>query len=100
MRHLTIQAIREVCKIYPELAEISIFIETGTYKGGTTFPMSKHFKHVYTVEINKKAHDLCQQYALKNNIKNADHKSTEHAQLFILSHSLSMKFASLSCRVF
>ena len=70
MRHLTIQAIREVCKIYPELAEISIFIETGTYKGGTTFPMSKHFKHVYTVEINKKAHDLCQQYALKNNIKN------------------------------
>jgi hypothetical protein len=47
-----------------------IFLESGTYKGGTIFPMSTNFKINHTIEINKNAYDYCTKLAVKENIKN------------------------------
>jgi hypothetical protein len=47
-----------------------IFVETGTYKGLTIFPMSKLFKFLYTIEINKNSYDYCVNEAKKNKITN------------------------------
>ena len=47
-----------------------IFVESGTYKGGTIFPISKYFKINHTIEINKNAYEYCLDLANKNKIKN------------------------------
>jgi hypothetical protein len=52
------------------ITQISTFIETGTYKGGTIFPLSKQFKNLYTIEINKTAYSHCLNVAKKKNISN------------------------------
>lgn len=70
MRSLGIENIKAFAKIYPEINNISIFIETGTYKGGTIFPMSKYYRELHTVEICKKAHEFCKAYASRRKIKN------------------------------
>jgi hypothetical protein len=38
--------------------EIEIFIETGTFRGGTTRWAAKHFKFVYTIERSKTLYNL------------------------------------------
>ena len=70
MRSLGIDNIKAFAKLYPEINEISTFIETGTYKGGTIFPMSKHYRELHTVEVCKKAHEFCKDIATRRKIKN------------------------------
>lgn len=44
------------------------FLETGTYKGNTIFPISEHFDKLYTIEICEKAYNFCKKNAeIKNN---------------------------------
>ena len=70
MRHLTYQQIQKVYKKYPEYNNINCFVETGTYMGGTIFPMSRHFKKLYTIEISPKAYQFCVDSANKKKITN------------------------------
>jgi hypothetical protein len=72
MRHLTYATIQKVIAMHPEYAGIENFLETGTYKGGTIFPMSKHFKKLHTIEICEKAYQFCVEQGKKNKIKNID----------------------------
>ena len=59
---------KEVVLLMKEIFNISTFIETGTYKGGTAIWASKHFKNVLTIENSKTLYD---QVVDKNkNIKN------------------------------
>jgi len=70
MRSLGYDNIKAFAKLYPQILKIRVFVETGTYKGGTIFPMSKHFKELHTVEICKKAHLFCKNHANVKGIKN------------------------------
>lgn len=46
-----------------KLEEFPVFIETGTYKGGTIFHMSKHFNELYTIEVaNHLYKDVVEKY--------------------------------------
>ena len=69
MRSLTYD---EITKILLEnnIEHIAIFVETGTYKGGTIFPLSNHFKNLYTIEINEKAYIYCCKIAKKKKLNN------------------------------
>lgn len=64
----------ELLKIFEEnnikYSNNYIFVESGTYKGGTIFPISKNFKINHTIEINKNAYKFCTDIAKKNNINN------------------------------
>ena len=58
----------EVVLLLKDIFNISTFIETGTFEGGTTIWASKHFNNVITIENSKKLYD---QVVDKNkNIKN------------------------------
>lgn len=46
------------------------FIETGTYKGETTFLTSKYFENVYTIEIAPHLFNEVSSYAKEQNITN------------------------------
>lgn len=40
---------------------LDVFVEGGTYKGGTAKEMSKHFNKVYTIENSFEMHKIAQQ---------------------------------------
>ncbi|MBC8035418.1 MAG: hypothetical protein H7Y03_14815 [Chitinophagaceae bacterium] len=42
----------EIVLKFKEKGNIINFVETGTYKGGTSFWAARHFKQVYTIEID------------------------------------------------
>jgi hypothetical protein len=69
MRSLNIKELKDIFKEFDQ--EINTyFVETGTYKGLTIFPMSKYFKKLYTIEINKNAYEFCKKRAKNvNNIE-------------------------------
>lgn len=70
MRHLSFDTIKYIFDKYPKYKNINIFIETGTYKGGTIIPMSKYFKELYTIDICENAYKFTSKLAKKNGIKN------------------------------
>jgi len=71
MRSLTFQELQTILNDNNiKYNDKQIFIESGTYKGGTIFPISKYFKTVHTIEINKNAYEYCINLANKQNIKN------------------------------
>lgn len=45
---------REMVLKFKEKGGIENFVETGTFKGGTSFWAAEHFKQVYTIEIDPK----------------------------------------------
>ena len=50
---LEFSEIENIIKFYPNPEKyLQVFVETGTYKGETTFKMAKKFKQVYTCEIH------------------------------------------------
>ena len=50
---LEFSEIENIIKFYPNPEKyLQVFVETGTYKGDTTFKMAKKFKQVYTCEIH------------------------------------------------
>ena len=69
MRSLNLKELKEIFNEFEQ--EINTyFVETGTYKGLTIFPMSKYFKKLYTIEINKNAYEFCKKKAKNvNNIE-------------------------------
>jgi len=58
---------------FPELKNLQIFIESGTYKGDTTRLMCKYYKYVYTFEINPRLFMDSQDASLNNKLSNAHH---------------------------
>ncbi len=58
---------------FPQLKELSLFIETGTYKGVSTRLASKNFKDVYTFEINLDRFVESMNESLKQNLMNCHH---------------------------
>ena len=69
MRSLTYD---EITKILVEnnIEHIPTFVETGTYKGGTIFPLSLFFTNLYTIEINENAYIYCCKIANKKRFNN------------------------------
>lgn len=47
----------EIRDYLPIINNPNFFVETGTYKAVTTMEMAKHFKIVFTTEINKKLYE-------------------------------------------
>jgi len=43
-----------------DLLKLSVFVETGTYRGGTALKMSKYFRRIYTIEKSEKLYKYCQ----------------------------------------
>lgn len=70
MRVLEFKTIKKIFNTYPSHRNIAIFVETGTYKGGTIIPMSKYFKELHTIDICENAINFSKQLAQKGNIKN------------------------------
>lgn len=55
MRSLTIEQIEEILSNCPfDDFKSTIFIETGTYEGGTVFNLFEYFHKIHTIELNKK----------------------------------------------
>jgi len=57
----------------PELKDLNIFIECGTYKGDSSRLASKFFKDVYTFEINQRLFEESMLKSLEKNIMNVHH---------------------------
>ena len=69
MRSFRKEHLDNILKKHPDFKP-NIFVETGTYKGLTIFPMSKYFKSLYTIEINENSYNYCVNEAKKKNINN------------------------------
>lgn len=54
---LTEEELTQLLTKYPQLKQIKICMESGTYKGESTRLLSKFFDRVYTFEINKLLYD-------------------------------------------
>ncbi len=52
MGHVSFSIPRDIVVEFQQKGAIENFIETGTYKGGTCFWAARHFKNVYTIEID------------------------------------------------
>jgi len=44
--------------LHDDFRNYNVFIETGTYYGGTIFAMEPHFKQLYTVEYSEKYYNM------------------------------------------
>ena len=51
---ISYQEICSVLKDHPNYLDIDVFVESGTYLGETIFPMSKHFRKLYTIELSER----------------------------------------------
>ena len=53
MGFVTFSMPQEIVLSFIQGGKIVNFIETGTFRGGTTFWAAQHFENVYTIEINE-----------------------------------------------
>lgn len=74
MRHLNYSNLEKVFKKYPKYKDCKIFVETGTFLGGTIIPMAKqnHFKKLYTIEIDKATRKKAIKKAKNDGITNVE----------------------------
>ena len=73
MRSLTFEELDNIIKENGlQINDNFVFIESGTYKGGTIFPISTKISKNYTIEINETAYKYCVDIAKKKNITNID----------------------------
>lgn len=49
---LTLKEIEDLLTISPEYGSIQVFVETGTYYGGTVLEMKKHFRECHSIELS------------------------------------------------
>lgn len=69
MRHLNYSSLEKVFAKYPEY-KTKVFVETGTFLGGTIVPMAQHFEQLYTIEINRETQVKAMKKATREGIKN------------------------------
>lgn len=72
MRHLNYSSLEKVLKKYPKYKDCKLFVETGTFIGGTIIPMSRHFNNLYTIEIDKDTQTKAIKNAKLKGIKNIE----------------------------
>lgn len=70
MKHLNENNIKDyISKFYDiNTFPFDIFVETGTYKGDTIFPMGQIFNTCYTIEISQNAIDFCMRKIKKRKV--------------------------------
>ena len=71
MRSLSIEQIEDILSECPfDDFKSNIFVETGTYEGGTVFNIYEYFQKIHTIELNKKVLDLTINKSKKQGIEN------------------------------
>ena len=67
---LPLETLLKIIRKHDKYKNISCFVETGTYQGGTIIPMSRYFKKLYTIEIKAHFSHNVRQIAQMKNISN------------------------------
>jgi len=69
--------LNEILSLYPEFKNCKIFVETGTFKGGTVKEMSPFFEKIYTVEYSERLYTELKKINLPVNIESHRNNSED-----------------------
>lgn len=71
MRSLNIKQIEDILSECPfDNFTSNLFVETGTYEGGTVFNIYEYFQKIHTIELNKKVLDITINKSKEQGIEN------------------------------